>query len=348
MASGIRRTRKGTFWIDTSAYRCEINDMNIMRGESIPGTGYVGAFQPGQPRPGAQWIEANITIELRSRSAASGALSTDEAWGKLLVASGFARATGASNALPNTYTLGDIHASGDTPSGDTTALSTFGLQIDGTASGSDFLTISGNKGLCDVELVMVAGQIPALNFTIFGQITDGTAAATNLTLANAKAYATEGTAAPWYGSTTAVNSVATLVIKEYRMKANNVIPVRMDANATVGVAEFRIAERDPRGVLVYEVPDGSSITAGTNPDELWIDNTEIPLSFTYVAGGVTTAGAAISGSGGGKTFTITQKVYVCERPTLVGEGGGFLTWSVPICQSPIATAADAFRLSLAA
>lgn len=344
MASGIRRTRKGTFYIGSSAYRCEINDFNILRGESIPGVGYVGAFQPGQPRPAAQWVEANITVELRSRDAAVGALSTDEAWGKLLVSAGFIRGTGGASALPHTYTLGDPHDASDTPSGDVTPLSTFGLQIDGTASGSDFLTIEADNGVSDVELVMVAGQMPALTFTVLGTLGDGTASATNLTLASAKSYATEGTAAPWYGSTTSVNSVATLVIKEYRMKANNVIPVRMDANAPTGVAQFKIAERDPRGVLVYEMPDGASITSGTNPDELWVDNTAIDLSFTYVAGNADTAGGSITA----KTFTITQNVYVCERPTLVGEGGGFLTWSVPICQSPTATGTGAFRLSLAA
>jgi hypothetical protein len=344
MANGVRRTRKCVLYHGSNAHRADIGDPNILRGETLPGAGHVGKFQVSQGRPGAQWIELSAGLELRSRDAAVGALSTDELWSKVLVSAGFVRATGGSNALPHTWTLGDIHGASDVPTGDVTPLSTFGLQIDGTAAGSDFLTIEGDNGVSEVELIFEAGQIPRVEFTTLGTLGDGTSSATNLTLASTKTFATEGTGAAWYGSTITVNGESGLVVKSYRCKVNNNIPVRMSAGAAMGVTDFKILERAPGGVLVYEYPDGSNITAASNPDELWVDNTPFIISLTYVAGNVDTAGAAITA----KTFTVTQKVYCAERPTLISDAGGILTWSVPIFQDPEATGSDALRISLAA
>lgn len=350
MASGVRRTRRCSAYIDTVAYRLNDVPSNYMctMSDNVPGAGYTGAYQPGHSSVGAQWFQAmGLGVEMRARDQAVGALATDELWCRMLNAGGCVRATGGTNALPHTYTLGDIHGSTDTPAGETQLLAVFGLQIDGTAAGSDFLSQDAQNCVTNWSLSMIAGQKPMFTFDVYGNLQDATTTTTNLTLQSQIAYGTEGTAIAWYNSSLTLTasglSAHTPVLRSYTIGANNVIPVRFDANGPLGVAPMQIIERAPAGTLVFEAAHGSSIATKDNPDHWWRNGLYFDMTSTIELGAVDTAGGSITAN----TATITQRAYVSAEPTLVNNNG-ILTWNVPWMIDEAATGANAWRISLAA
>lgn len=361
MASNTKRTRKCLFFIAASSganligYRLNSAPSNYMCtvSESVPGAGYVGAFQPGVPQVGAQYFFVpGITTEIRSRDTAvnqgSPVSVSDELWARLICAGGVVRAAGATDAVPHTYTLGDIHGSTDVPAGDELVLPFFGIQTDGTSGGTDWMTQEGDNGVTNWSLSMGAGQKPMLSADVYGTLGDGTTTTTNFTIDNLKAYGTEGNATAWYGSTTTLTasglSAWTPVFKAYNFAVNNVIPVRFDANAALGVAPFQIVERAPGGTIDVECSfdaDSGATDTFMNPDHWWRNRLYFDYSSTYVASAVDTAGGSITA----KTFTLTQRAYVSAQPTM-SESNGLLAWSIPFMIDETATGANAWRISL--
>lgn len=237
-----------------------------VRAAVIPGRPYVGQQQPGPSRRGDQWYEMNFEMELY------GQRTTGVPWygGRILEACGFAPAVSGG---AYSYAQGDLHEDGDTPDGVTEPMS-MSVNHDGLQ-----FTASGLVGTG--RLVMAAGQVPYIGFTMQGFLGVGAASGASETATTAYATYVESVAAK--AASPSINGETSLAVPNFYYDFGNELLPRPDLAGSRGRSQPKLGRRTPGGQLMIEVTDLSTF----NPFTLWAGGTSFACSFTHNPGGLT-------------------------------------------------------------
>ena len=232
--------------------------------DRIPGQRFVGAFQPGVSRVGSEFMAySGVISELRGQ-AASGTVTPESL---LFEAMGFLE----SGATGFTYTLGDPHATDDTPAGALTRIASLKLTIDTLQWVSEFSVADGTFN-------WRAGEIPTLTSSIMGNVPTGW---TEPDVVANPAVVVGPLPAPWQAAAMTIGGVANLRVLEVSISLQNQMLMRRDAQAEFGYSKPVVPSRNVIGSLFVEAP----AVATWSPEALAQAGTVQALSWVYTAGG---------------------------------------------------------------
>jgi hypothetical protein len=252
-----------------------------------PGLPHAGAYQPGAPRTGGRFTRlSGVQFELRGQTGSG----TQTPEGDILRAAGFAR----SGTTGYTFTLGDPHASTDTPAGDTVRIASSALNIDGV----QWPLVNC---VADISLMFRAGEVPTLTCDFLGKVGDSDADSSLAILTSAAVPSVTAGPLPaaWVNSTISINgtSLTDVPVREIFTALRNRLMPRKSAGGKFGYADADISGRDPGGWVVLEMPPEATLAL----EDLIVGNASVPIAWTYSAGGSTF-----------KTYSITQTVVFSQ------------------------------------
>jgi hypothetical protein len=268
--------------------------------DSVENGSFIGKFQPNRKRIGGRWCKVDFSTYLRGYTATNHVPE-----GRLLQACGFKFA--GSSPTGYTYTLGDLHFSGE-GSGDV-------LPIDFTKE-IDNKYWKALDCVGDATLKFASGQVPTIDFKMKGNYNGPIA-----TVTYPATYIPGAEAASNCDSSLVVtngSSYSTLVVRSVELALGNVIPARPDMNATYGYAPFAITKYIPTYTMVVELP---YTLTDFNPEQVYLNQEQLSVSFTHNTSG-----------SGGDVIDVDFDAYIDEMPVPSDEND-MLIYTIKMRQS---------------
>lgn len=296
--------------------------------DEVAGRNASGYIDPEPERSASRRFElSGVTYEMSGQESAAAA-TPEEA---LLKASGFVRSGTIGTGL--TYTVGDPHASADTPAGDLVRLPYYAVWFENRK-------FTGIDLVADCTMSWIAGQVPFYTFNFSGLIggevgdafpTSGTAVparteTSELVQSQPALTARTSYGLSWQNSTIVASGGLTLVttaIRSITVALNNRIVLRPAGSGAFGYAAPNVNAR--RVTCTVLVEKGNS---NVNENS-WITGTQGTLAWSYVAGGASL-----------NTLTQTFVGKIRQRPAIQDENGN---WLIPLVLTQDPTGA-AFKM----